>query len=158
MTQRVDLATVMDQLAIDALITDYARAVDDGDWGVYRGLFSPDGRADYSSAGGVEGAADEVADWMEQTLRLFPMRQHLIVNRSLRFDALDGDLGDTAQVRADYYNPMRMDPESDAPDFECGGRYAFSVLRTRTGWRVTRVVVHEKWRRTGGSGSTKPTS
>lgn len=152
MTQRVDLATVMDQLAIDALITEYAVAVDDGDWVAYRGLFTPDGRADYGSAGGEEGTADDIAAWLEQTLRLFPMRQHLIVNRRIRRETLDGDVGDTAQVQADYFNPMRMDPAGDAPDFECGGRYTFSLLRTRTGWRVARVVVHEKWRRTGITG------
>lgn len=54
MTQRVELATVMDRLAVDALVTDYAVAVDDGDWEAYRGLFTSDGRADYRSAGGVE--------------------------------------------------------------------------------------------------------
>ncbi|WP_327357683.1 nuclear transport factor 2 family protein [Streptomyces sp. NBC_01304] len=150
MTQRVDLATVMDQLAIDALITDYAGAVDDSDWTAYQALFSPDGRADYSSAGGIEGGAREVADWLAETLQMFPMRQHLIVNRKIRFEIVDGNVGDTAQVRADYYNPMRMDPQGADPDFECGGRYTFSVLRTRVGWRVTRVVVQEKWRRMSG--------
>ncbi|MDI3418359.1 nuclear transport factor 2 family protein [Streptomyces luteolus] len=152
MTQRVDLAAVMDRLAIDTLITDYAAAVDDGDWLAYRGLFTPDGRADYSSAGGIEGAADEVAEWLAGTLQLFPMRQHLIVNRRLRFGPLEGDVGDTAQVRADYTNPMRTRPDGGAPDFECGGRYTFSVLRTRVGWRVTKVVVREKWRRTAIEG------
>ncbi|MHC0432892.1 nuclear transport factor 2 family protein [Streptomyces sp. O3] len=150
MTQRVDLATVMDRLAIDALLTDYAHCLDDGDWTAYRELFSPDGRADYRSAGGVEGPADEVAEWLAGTVGRFAMRQHLIVNRRLRLDAVDGDPGDTAQVRADYLNPMRTagaDGGDSAPDFECGGRYAFSVLRTPVGWRVTRVVVHEKWRR-----------
>lgn len=55
MTQRVALATVMDQLSIDAVITGYAVAVDDGSWQDYQDLFTPDGRADYRSAGGVEG-------------------------------------------------------------------------------------------------------
>ncbi|WP_156724538.1 nuclear transport factor 2 family protein [Streptomyces apocyni] len=150
MTQRVDLATVMDRLAIDALITDYAITVDDGDWAAYRSLFSPDGRADYRSAGGVEGAADEVAEWLAGTVGRFPMRQHLIANRRFHLEIVDGDLGDTAQVQADYLNPMRMGgarEDDSAPDFECGGRYAFSVLRTGIGWRISRVVVHEKWRR-----------
>lgn len=54
MTQRVELATVRDRLAVDELITEYAVAVDDGDWEAYRGLFAPEGRADYRSAGGIE--------------------------------------------------------------------------------------------------------
>ncbi|MFE7977366.1 nuclear transport factor 2 family protein [Streptomyces shenzhenensis] len=150
MTQRVDLATVMDRLAVDGLVTEYAMTVDDGDWAAYRGLFTDDGRADYRSAGGIEGEAGRVAEWLAGSVGRFAMRQHLIVNRRLRFGTLQGDTGDTAEVRADYVNPMRLaggDGASTAPDFVCGGRYAFGLLRTPDGWRLRAVVVDEKWRR-----------
>lgn len=151
MTQRVDLATVMDRLTIDELVTSYAVAVDDGDWSAYRALFAPDGRADYRSSGGIEGPAAEAADWLAETMRLFPVRQHLIVNRRLRFEDLHGDTGDRADLQADYLNPMRLETApGDDPDFVSGGRYAFSLLRTEDGWRLRSVVVHEKWRRTTG--------
>jgi hypothetical protein len=165
MTQRVELAAVMDRLAIDSLITEYAVTVDDGDWDAYRQLFTPDGRADYSSAGGIDASAAEVAGWLAGTMELFPMRQHLIVNRRLRFGTLDQDVDDIAQVQADYVNPMRFTspevegegggegggatssaPDSSAPDFICGGRYAFTALRTHQGWRLRQVTVQEKWR------------
>jgi 3-phenylpropionate/cinnamic acid dioxygenase small subunit len=145
MTQRVELATVRDRLAVDDLITDYAVAVDDGDWEAYRALFAPRGRADYRSAGGIEGEARAVAVWLAESLRLFPVRQHLIVNRRVRFGIREQDTGDTAEVRADYVNPMAT--TGPAPDFVCGGRYAFAVLRTGEGWRLSEVVVREKWRR-----------
>ncbi|MFB7927518.1 MULTISPECIES: nuclear transport factor 2 family protein [Streptomyces] len=145
MTQRVELATVRDRLAVDELITDYAVAVDDGDWEAYRGLFVPDGRADYRSAGGIEGEATAVAAWLAESMRLFTMRQHLIVNRRVRFGIWEQDTGDTAQVRADYVNPMAT--AGPAPDFVCGGRYSFALLRTGDGWRLGAVVVQEKWRR-----------
>jgi len=151
MTQRVELATVLDRLAVDELITDYAGAVDDGDWAAYRGLFAPDGRADYRSAGGIEGAAEEVAEWLSGSMEFFSMRQHLIVNRRVRFGQLEQDEGDTARIRADYVNPMRFADrdggEAGVPDFVCGGRYAFELLRTHDGWRLRRVTVQEKWRR-----------
>ncbi|WP_447036119.1 nuclear transport factor 2 family protein [Streptomyces sp. DSM 118878] len=152
MTQRVELAAVIDRLAIDALITEYAVTVDDGDWSAYEQLFAPQGRADYRSAGGIEGGADEIAAWLAETLRLFPMRQHLIVNRKLEFGTLDQDVGDTARVQADYLNPMRFRDrdgaaKSTAPDFECGGRYVFTLQRTHAGWRLRQVAVEEKWRR-----------
>lgn len=155
MTQRVELAAVMDRLAVDGLITEYAVAVDDGDWTAYRELFTADGRADYRSAGGIEGGASDVAAWLAETMRLFEMRQHLIVNRRVRFGVLDQDTGDTARVQADYVNPMRLaagrdGAPADAPDFVCGGRYAFGLLRTHDGWRVREVVVREKWRRLPG--------
>ncbi|MFD9356120.1 nuclear transport factor 2 family protein [Streptomyces sp. NPDC060031] len=152
MTQRVDLATVMDRLAIDEVVTGYAVAVDDGDWAAYRALFTPGGRADYRSAGGIEGPAGEVADWLAETMKLFPVRQHLIVNRLVRLADLGGSPGDSAEVRADFVNPMRLaGEESDAavtaPNFVAAGRYAFSLARTPySGWRLSRVTVHEKWR------------
>lgn len=144
MTQRVDLATVMDRLAVDDLVTGYAMAVDDSDWTAYRALFTPDGRADYRGSGGIEGPAADVAEWLAETMRLFPVRQHLIVNRRVRLQDLGGYPGDAATVRADYVNPMRF--ESGA-DFVCGGRYGFTLRRTEDGWRLRSVVVEEKWRR-----------
>jgi hypothetical protein len=149
MTQRAELATVLDRLAVDELITAYAVAVDDGDWTAYRNLFTPEGRADYRSAGGIEGGAGQVAGWLAENLALFAVRQHLIVNRRVRFGALEHDTGDTAGVRADYFNPMRLagGNGSAAPDVECGGLYDFGLLRTPEGWRLREVVVQEKWRR-----------
>lgn len=150
MTQRVELAAVMDRLAVDGVITEYAVAVDDGDWEAYRRLFTSDGRADYRSAGGIEGDVGQISGWLAESMRLFPMRQHLIVNRRIRFGLLEQDTGDTARVQADYVNPMRFagdDGGSTAPDFVCGGRYAFGLLRTYDGWRLRDVVVQEKWRR-----------
>ncbi|TWF88903.1 SnoaL-like protein [Streptomyces capillispiralis] len=150
MTQRVELATVRDRLAVDGLVTEYAMAVDDGDWPAYRRLFTPDGRVDYRSAGGIEGSAGTVAGWLAESLEAFPVRQHLFVNRRVRFGVWEQDTGDTAQVQADYVNPMGgggQDGASAAPDLVCGGRCAFALLRTDDGWRLSEVVVREKWRR-----------
>ncbi|MER6680489.1 nuclear transport factor 2 family protein [Streptomyces olivaceoviridis] len=153
MTQRAEFATVRDRLAVDDLVTAYAVAMDDGDWTGYRGLFTADGRADYRSAGGIEGDAGKVAVWLAGSLTQFAVRQHLIVNRQVRFGVLDQDTGDTARVRADYLNPMRFTGPDGlaAPDLVCGGRYDFGLLRTAEGWRLSEVVVHEKWRRGPGT-------
>lgn len=155
MTQRAEHSTIMDRLALDDLITGYARAVDDGDWPGYVALFTPEGRADYRSAGGIEGGTEEVAVWLARMLGQFAMRQHLIVNRRVGLVRPDGTPPDTATIRADYLNPMRLagpvtetgDEEATAPNYSCGGRYDFTARRTPDGWRLTEVVVHEKWRR-----------
>ncbi|MEU6017425.1 nuclear transport factor 2 family protein [Streptomyces sp. NPDC047515] len=164
MTQRVDLATVMDRLSIDAVITGYARAVDDGAWADYRALFAEDGRADYRSAGGIEGPAAGVARWLAETMPLFPVRQHLIVNRLVDLQDLGGFPGDRAEVRADYVNPMRLEGaagdeggtarRTGSPNFVSGGRYAFTLSRTGSGWRILTVTVHEQWR--GAADSLTP--
>lgn len=145
MTQRVDLSTVMDRLAIDDLVTGYAVAVDDGDWGAFRDLFTDDGRMDCRSPGGIEGAIPEVTDWLAQSLRPFPVRQHLIVNRRVTIQDLGGYPGDRAEVQADYVCPMRWE---SGEDLVAGGRYRFSLTRTDEGWRLSGVVVQERWRRT----------
>ncbi|MFE9258676.1 nuclear transport factor 2 family protein [Streptomyces sp. NPDC006879] len=157
MTQRVELATVLDRLAIDAVITGYAVAVDDGDWESYRALFTADGRADYRSAGGVDGTAHEVTQWLTDTMRRFPVRQHLIVNRRVTFADPAGYPGDLAEVCADYLNPMRLAEEGDRatqPNFLSGGRYRFDLARTDEGWRLHHVRVHEKWRHAPGLSTT----
>ncbi|WP_307619440.1 nuclear transport factor 2 family protein [Streptomyces sp. V3I7] len=148
MTQRVELATVRDRLAVDDLVTEYAMTVDDGDWTAYPGLFTADGRADYRSVGGIEGDAPQVAGWLADGWGQFTMRQHLIVNRRVRFGVLEQDTGDTAAVQADYVSALRhVGRAPAAPDFMCGGRYAFGLLRTADGWRVRELIVREKWRR-----------
>lgn len=106
MTQRVELATVRDRLAVDGLVTEYAVAVDDGDWEAYQALFTADGRADYRSAGGIEGSAGAVAGWLAESLGVYPVRQQLFVNRRVRFGIWEQDRGGTARVQADYVNPM----------------------------------------------------
>ncbi len=106
MTQRVELATVRDRLDLDGLVTDYAVALDDGDWAAYRRLFTPDGRADHRGAGGIEGDSGTVAAWLAERFSGFPVRQHLFVNRRVRLRTWEGDTGDTAEVRTDYVSPV----------------------------------------------------
>ncbi|MFI8184757.1 nuclear transport factor 2 family protein [Actinacidiphila glaucinigra] len=143
MTTRAEWETLLDRLAVDELISGYGAAVDDGDWTAYVALFTPDGRADYTSAGGIAGPATEVAEWLDSTMRLFPVRQHLIVNRRITLEP------PSAVARADYVNPMRLDDpgtKATAPNFVCGGRYTFGLRHTGTGWRIQEVLVREKWR------------
>ncbi|MFF8831596.1 nuclear transport factor 2 family protein [Streptomyces sp. NPDC015131] len=149
MTQRVDLATVMDRLAIDDVITGYAVAVDDADWAAFRALFTDDGLADYRDAGGPAGRAGEVADWLAAAVCGFPVRQSLFVNRRVSVADADGFPGDSAEVLADYVNPVRGDAGGVVAS---GGRCAFTLARTEDGWRVREVVVREKWRRAANGG------
>ncbi|MER5769303.1 nuclear transport factor 2 family protein [Streptomyces sp. NPDC001985] len=148
MTQRVDLATVMDRLAIDDLVTRYAVAVDDADWDGYRALFTPDGRVDYRDSGGIEAPAAAGADWLAKAMGTFPVRQHLIVNRRLRLQDLGGYPGDGADVQADYLAVLRTDT---GEELSSGGRYAIAAVRTDDGWRLNGVVSREKWRRAAGA-------
>jgi hypothetical protein len=159
MTQRVDLATVMDRLAIDSLLTEYARALDAGDWGAFRRLFVPGGHVDHPCA---EDPAEHPAtdtdavDRLAAALAPYPTRQHFLVNRLLSFDLLEHDEGDTARVDADYLAVLyRADGSVDAaPDVEHGGRYAFLAVRTREGWRLREALGERMWRRARTTGDS----
>lgn len=153
MTQRVALATVMDRLSIDAVITDYAAAVADGAWDDLAALFTPDGRADFRGAGGPEAAAPEAVRWLAESLRPFPARQHLIVNRRLELQDLGGYPGDLAQVRADYLSPAGGETEDGGgvPALVTGGRHVFELRRTEPGWRLLGVTALRTWRYVPGA-------
>jgi hypothetical protein len=92
----------MDELSIAALLNRYARAVDTKDWELYRTVFTDDAYIDYSSAGVIAGSRDEVADWLCQGFAAIPMPMHYITNIESDID------GDTASVRAMFYNPMQL--------------------------------------------------
>jgi hypothetical protein len=153
MTQRVELATLLDRLAIDEVITSYAVTVEDADWPGFLALFAPDGRADYTAAGGVEGPASEVAEWLAAASRPFAVRQHLIVNRRLRFQDADGYPGNHAELTAGYLCPLRHESGEDVMS---GGRFVFGLVRGDAGWRLSQVAVQEQWRHGGAAPAGVP--
>ncbi|MEV0850251.1 nuclear transport factor 2 family protein [Streptomyces sp. NPDC049954] len=143
MTQREDLASVMDRLALDSLLTACAVAVDDGDWPAYEALFAPSGRVDLRGAGGEEGPAGEVARRLAGALADRPVRQHLLVNRQFRLPPgpLVREPGDRATVEADYVGRLGASGPSS------GGRCVFEAVRTDAGWLLERLTVRRKWPR-----------
>ena len=96
----MDLQYLADRLAISDFLTTYARAVDTKDWELYRSCFTDDADIDYTSAGGIRGTLDEIVTWMGSTMVMFDATQHLVSNEMVEID------GDTATVRAMFYNPM----------------------------------------------------
>ncbi|NNE72749.1 MAG: nuclear transport factor 2 family protein [Acidimicrobiales bacterium] len=133
----MDLQTLADRLAIEDFLTTYAKAVDGKDWDLWRSLFTEDAKIDYISAGGIAGGRDEVATWLEENLAMFSMTQHLISNIDAQID------GDSATVRAMFYNPMKF--AGDGPQFFCGGFYNHDLIRTDDGWKSTNLLEESQW-------------
>jgi hypothetical protein len=134
-------ADVADRIAIDDLLTRYTMAVDDGNWDQLDTVFTPDAVIDYTSAGGIRGTRDEIKAWLADVLTAFPVRQHMICNKRVVLD------GDTATVRAYFFNPMmlavRDGPPRPAPG---GGYYNHRLVRTAEGWRSVELIEEEVWR------------
>jgi 3-phenylpropionate/cinnamic acid dioxygenase small subunit len=133
----MDLQAVSDKLEIAELLARYARAVDTKDWELWKSVFTPDARVDYTSAGAMAGPRDEVARWLEQGLALVPMTQHFISNVEVDLD------GDRATVRAMFYNPMQL--PGLAEQSYCGGYYHHDVVRTAEGWKSEKLVEENVW-------------
>jgi hypothetical protein len=127
----------MDEVAIAALLYRYARAVDTKDWELYRSVFTDDAYIDYSSAGAAAGSRDEVADWLSQGFAAIPMSMHYITNIECDID------GETARVRAMFYNPMQLPGMSELS--YCGGYYHHELVRTPDGWRSRHLREENVW-------------
>lgn len=122
---------VQDQLDIAALLARYARAVDTEDWDLWRSLFTDDATVDYTSAGGIVGSRNDVAQWLADSLALLPMKMHYITNIESEITS------DTARVRAMFLNPMQLPGVSGLSC--CGGYYHHVLIRTEQGWRSTEL-------------------
>jgi ketosteroid isomerase-like protein len=115
----------------------YARAVDTKDWELYRSVFTDDAVIDYSSAGAIAGSRDEVAEWFAANFGVIPWSMHFVTNIEADID------GDTARVRAMFYNPMQL-PGMTEPSY-CGGYYHHELVRTPDGWRSRHLREENVW-------------
>ena len=133
----MDAARVSDELEIRALLSRYARAVDTKDWELYRSVFTDDAHIDYSSAGAVVGSRDEVVDWFAANFGVIPWSMHHITNVEADID------GDSAQVRAMFYNPMQLPGMAELS--YCGGYYHHDLVRAADGWRSRGLREENLW-------------
>ena len=137
-----------DEADIARLLYRYARAVDTKDWDLYRSVFTDDAVIDYSSAGIPPGSRDEIADLFGKAFTAIPWSMHYITN--IEAD-IDRETGDTAKVRAMFYNPMQL--PGMAEQSACGGYYFHDLVRTAEGWRSRHLREDNVWfvNRPGGN-------
>jgi len=121
----MDLRAITDRIEITDLLTRYARAVDRRDWDLYRTVFTPGARIDYTSAGGIEAGVHEMCDWLKSALSMFESTQHMVSNVDISIG------GDTAEVEAMFHNPMKL---PDGNVWLTGGWYHHRLVRTAGGW------------------------
>lgn len=132
----MDSPTLADRIEITDLLTRYATAVDEKDWTLYRSVFTADAQIDYSTAGGPAGDLESVVSRLSEQLELFSRTQHFVSNIAVELD------GDTAKVRAMFFNPMIVAP---GKQFTCGGWYNHELVRTPDGWRSARLYEEAAW-------------
>ena len=100
-------------------------------------MFTDDAHIDYSSAGAIVGSRDEVVDWFAANFGVIPWSMHYITN-------IESEItGDTATVRAMFYNPMQLPGMAEMSS--CGGYYHHELVRTADGWRSRRLREENVW-------------
>jgi hypothetical protein len=123
-----------DRLEIVELLHRYALAIDLGDWGLLRSLFTEDARADYGSVGQYAAGdaevrgADAIVAWLRAALAPFPDVLHFMSNHIVD---LQGDRAATLS----YMHVLHM---------EMGGIYRCEAVRTPRGWKLARLALEER--------------
>ncbi len=119
-----------DQLAIQDLVTSYAYAVDDRDWGRWEALFLPDALVDYTSASGIAGTPREVAAWLPDAMSVFAFCLHTTSTHEIRFTGPDA-----ARGRVHAFNRNGVEWEGRNELFDVGVIYEDTYARTGSAWR-----------------------
>jgi len=137
----LSLQEISDRLELQDLVVRYSTSVDRKDWALYESLFTPDAVIDYTAVGGVRGGPKEVAQWLAETMPMFPAYQHLVSNVELSID------GDAATGRAMLFNPMGCRTADGVQMALIGLWYNDKFRRTPDGWRFTERVEEPSWSR-----------
>lgn len=132
----VDVAALVDQAAITAVAVEYARALDERDWGALGECFTGDCVVEYEGSEPLVGPS-AVVDACRSALGPLDVSQHLLGNH---FALVDGD---TASARSSLH--AQHVRSSLAPDdkFVVSGTYHDRLRRVSGGWRIEsrRLVV-----------------
>ena len=128
-----------DRLAIQDLLTQYATAIDTGEWDLLDDVFTPDATLDYTTSGGIKGTIAEIKQWFTEVLPMFTVRQHLVTNHRITVD------GDRATSESYLFNPMVLPVKDTARVVFVGGAYRDQLVRTGEGWRIAERLEMHGW-------------
>lgn len=129
--------SIPDELAVQRVLYDYAWACDNGDWSQLRSVFTADARLDYSSTGGPAGGREEVVAWLQESLSVVPIIQHVVSNFQIDVS------GDRAAGRAMFLTSARIPGLDDM--LVTGGYYDLALRHEPDGWKIERLVEDNRW-------------
>jgi hypothetical protein len=132
-----DQRSVRDELDIQRVISDYAWACDNGEWGLLKSVFTDDAHLDYTSTNGPAGSRDEIVAWLEESLGQVTWIHHVVSNFQIDLT------GDQADVRAMFHCSVRLPGQDNM--LVTGGYYREEFVRTSDGWKIRRLVEDNRW-------------
>jgi 3-phenylpropionate/cinnamic acid dioxygenase small subunit len=134
-----DERSILDELDVQRVLTDYAWACDNKDWDLLRSVFTADAQLDYSSTHGPAGGREEVTGWLERSLSQVPVIQHTVSNFQIDVS------GGRAAGRAMFLTSARLPGMDDM--LVTGGYYDLAFRREPDGWKIERLVEDNRWMR-----------
>ncbi|MDF1720791.1 MAG: nuclear transport factor 2 family protein [Minwuia sp.] len=139
----MDLATVIDRMAISDIMHRYATAIDTRDFALLDQVFDDTLESDFSTLGGKpwSGARSDWIEVMRQTICGLTTTQHLIGNH------VHAIKGDTAHLNAYLQAMHHLSGARGDPDYLIGGHYDIDLARRPAGWRITRYRLTVTWQR-----------
>lgn len=136
----LSLEQISDRVEIEDVLTRYCYAVDDREWNLYRGLFTPDAVIDDRVTGGIQSGVEEHIQYLNGALSKVTLSQHVISTVLIDLN------GNSARVRAHCSCPMVIDRrEAKKHVFFQGLWYRNSLVRTPEGWKIAHLVEDGYW-------------
>lgn len=118
-----------DRQDISDVLVRYGTGIDSRDWPLFRTVFTDDCELDYGEIGTWNGV-DAVVDFMVAAHDMAGHTLHRITNQAATID------GDTATARA-YVDALIMSQDNTS-GVNAAGFYDDELIRTDSGWRITR--------------------
>lgn len=133
-----DLAMLLDERNIVAVVTRYCRALDTKDWALLGTVFLAEATADLASPSRLEGV-DAIVDRIRTALENLDDSQHLVGNHEVVVD------GDSAMHRCYLQAQHVRHAATGGPNFIVAGRYEDRLSRTPDGWRIGHRTLVVMW-------------
>lgn len=117
-----------DEQAIRALVVEYARCVDAGDFDGLQAVFTPDATAELGGNG--QSSFEELRARMGEALGRFASWEHIVGDTEVRLD------GDTATASTPILAHHYREPGQEPPVYTLTGTYEDRLVRDGSGWRI----------------------
>ncbi|MET7831365.1 nuclear transport factor 2 family protein [Micromonospora sediminicola] len=133
---------LVDQLAIQRVITEYAWFVDRRDWDALVATLADTVVVDYTATSGGEAetlSGPEQVDRWRRELGVLDGTQHVVTG------VIADVTGDTATATANVLAWLRRDNVPGGRLWHNGGTYEFELRRAGERWRISRLVARPIW-------------
>jgi hypothetical protein len=135
-----ELNTLIDRMAIQDLLSEYAACIDEHDWkGLAEQVLTDDVVCHYEGFGTFEGR-DAVIAFLDESMRPIAGSQHLLSNLQVTLD------GDEARTRVNLWTRLVAPQAGGELRITQGAVYRHRIVRGALGWRIRRLDLKSVWR------------